>query len=308
MQDVKKSYIVAVSGGVDSTVLLHMLIHRDPLLGLHIPADAEFIVAHVDHGIRGANSSRDREFVQNLAESFGLAFEFIELNLGPDASEEVARTARYKFLDSVMSKYSANGIIIAHHSGDVMETAIINHMRGSGRRGYTALSSKDNRIRPILHMNKDQLKSYAEAHHIQWVEDETNTDLKYLRNRVRSVISKDGNKKLVGDFATELQNLKIKNDLVDAEIANILQYKMKGKLLLSRSWFVKLPHDIACELMYAVLQKINVLNINKQLVERCVVALKVAKPGTKLDIDKGIVGLITKRSLRFIDRDTLRTL
>lgn len=308
MYEFKKSYIIAVSGGIDSTVLLDMLVHRDPLLGLKLHDDVEFIVAHVDHGIRGSNSSKDREFVQKLAGSYGLPFEYTELKLGPDASEEVARNARYDFLDSVMEKYSADGILIAHHNGDVIETAIINHIRGSGRRGYTALSSKNNRIRPILHMTKDQLKEYAEVHHVAWVEDSTNDDPKYLRNRIRNSLSKIENKELIVKFASQLQNLKVKNDLVDNEIANILQYKMKGKLILSRSWFVKLPHDIACELIYAVLQRLGISNVNRQLVERLTVALKVARPGTKLDVDKGIVGLITKRSLRFIDRHTLKSL
>jgi hypothetical protein len=77
--------------------------------------------------------------------------------------------------------------------------------------------------------------------------------------------------------------------------------------VLSRSWFVKLDHAVACECMIAFLKKFQVQNIDRNLVERLVIALKAGTPGSRLDIDKTTVALITKRSLRLIDRQTLKT-
>jgi tRNA(Ile)-lysidine synthase len=97
-------YVVAVSGGVDSVALLHML--QD------MP-DVKLTVAHYDHGIR-PDSHLDRINVANLAKKYGLPFVYNEGNLGPDASEELARLARYNFLRQTQNELGANAVITAH--------------------------------------------------------------------------------------------------------------------------------------------------------------------------------------------------
>jgi len=306
MQQNVLTYIVAVSGGVDSSVLLHQLVSHDQSVAKEIPTDSVFIVAHVNHGIRGVSASADQEFVRALASTYGLDFETCELHLGGDASEEQARRERYTFLDSLVKKYSANGIILAHHSDDILETAVINFIRGTGRRGLSSLSSTKQRTRPLLHMTKNEIIAYATKHNLTWVEDETNENHKYLRNRVRSklnTLSTDQKQ----EFATHLQKIRHTNTVLDIEIAKLLQFKLKDKFIMSRSWFVKLPHDLACEIMHAVLGKIGTRELDRQLVEKLVIALKVAKPGTKVDVDKNVVALLTKRSMRFTSRETQKT-
>ena len=100
-------YVVAVSGGVDSVVLLHMLAHRP---------DIELVVAHFDHGIRDY-SVADAQFVKELADSYGLPFESRREKLGKQASEDLARSRRYAFLRSVADKHQAK-IMTAHHADD----------------------------------------------------------------------------------------------------------------------------------------------------------------------------------------------
>ena len=120
------TYIVAVSGGVDSIVLLDLLANQEK---------AKLIVAHFDHGIR--NDSRDdRMFVQDLAVRYELPFVYDVGNLGQGASEAKAREARYTFLRGVRQAAGARSIITAHHEDDVLETAILNIMRGTGRKGF----------------------------------------------------------------------------------------------------------------------------------------------------------------------------
>src|SRR5437870_1107332 len=102
--------------------------------------NVKLIVAHFDHGMR-PDSEKDRQFVQVVTEKYGLPFVFSEGRLGPKASEATARTARYKFLEKTKKAEGAKTIITAHHQDDVLETAIINLLRGTGRRGLTALKS-----------------------------------------------------------------------------------------------------------------------------------------------------------------------
>jgi tRNA(Ile)-lysidine synthase len=299
------TFIVAVSGGVDSCVLLHMIKHHYEGLSDVLKESPHIIVAHVDHGIRDT-SERDRLFVENLAKDYDYEFETIQLSLGENASEEEARNARYEFLDTLVSKYHADAVVTAHHKDDVLETAVINITRGTGRRGLSSLRSRSGRARPLLEIPKSILIDYAKSHGLEWHDDETNTDQKYLRNRIRTVL-KQGDDEWKDKFATHLQKITHVNDLLDTQIATVLQYKLKGRAVVSRNWFVKLDHQVACEFMASFLRREKIQNIDKKLIETLVIGLKAAKPGTKLDIDKTTFALITKRSLRLIDRKTLRT-
>ncbi|MEI6054204.1 MAG: tRNA lysidine(34) synthetase TilS [Candidatus Saccharibacteria bacterium] len=165
-------YIVAVSGGIDSVVLLDMLSKKKNL---------ELVVAHFDHGIRD-DSHLDAEFVKNLSIMYNLPFESKREELGREASEEIARDCRYRFLREIAAKY--NGIVVtAHHSDDVVETIAINLLRGTGWRGLAVLDSDI--TRPLTHLTKKEILSYAKKHKLRWRDDSTNASDKYLRNRVR---------------------------------------------------------------------------------------------------------------------------
>src|SRR5438270_2251525 len=109
-------YVLAVSGGVDSMVLLDLLAK---LPGL------ELVVAHFNHGIR-PESVNDEELVANRAKRLNLPLELGYASLGQGASEATARQARYQFLEAVQKKYKAKAIITAHHQDDWIETAVIN--------------------------------------------------------------------------------------------------------------------------------------------------------------------------------------
>jgi len=302
---VPHTFIIAISGGIDSMVLLHMIKHKSELLPSYLRDTPHIVVAHIDHGIR-PNSYRDRECVHKVANQYGYEFEYIELELGTNASEEEARIKRYEFLDQLQNKYHADAVVTAHHSDDVVETAIINLTRGTGRKGLSSLKSIPGRSRPLLSLTKEEIIAYANEHSVGWNEDETNQDLRYLRNRVRIKLQ-DADQQWKDKFATQLQKISESNDLIDTQIATLLQYRLKGKQVLSRTWFVKLDHSMACEFMVAFLKKSQVQNIDKKLVERLVVLLKAGRPGIQIDIDADTCGMLTKRSLRLVDRKTRKT-
>jgi len=171
--------VVAVSGGIDSVALLHML---------HRTSAHELVVAHVDHGIRDAESSRDASFVRQLAKRYGLPFETIRLNLGPEASEATARSARYAWLEEVRRQHGADAIATAHHQDDVLETIILNILRGTGWRGLASLRSTDERYRPLLAVPKATVARYAIDNQLLWREDSTNYSTRYTRNYIRHVM------------------------------------------------------------------------------------------------------------------------
>ena len=137
-------YVVAVSGGVDSMVLLDLLRRQK---------DLKLVVAHLDHGIR-SDSDLDRQLVQQVASKHGLAFVYNTAQLGPGASEALARKARYNFLRRVQLATNATAIVTAHHQDDLIETAILNLLRGTGRKGLSSLGDDKHLRRPLLHVSK----------------------------------------------------------------------------------------------------------------------------------------------------------
>lgn|GEM_PF-3388797 len=168
-------YILAVSGGVDSVVLLDLLAQCQNLT---------LIVAHFDHGIR-PDSAADARFVAATARRYGLPFVMARGELGPEASEATARKARYAFLEKARVAHGADALITAHHQDDVVETVIINLLRGTGWRGLVSLRDADRIRRPLLGVSKSEITAYAQQHRLEWHEDSTNRDARYLRNRVR---------------------------------------------------------------------------------------------------------------------------
>lgn len=177
VQPSKQTLIAAISGGVDSAVMLDMLKKQNSTI----------VVAHVNHGIR-PTSGEDERFVRELAKQAGMPFESIRLALGPGASEDLARQQRYKWLEKLREKYRADAIATAHHEDDILETIIINLLRGTGWRGLASLRETPTRRRPLLGYSKAAIISYAIEHGLEWREDETNDTSRYLRNRVRSLV------------------------------------------------------------------------------------------------------------------------
>lgn len=170
-------YVVAVSGGVDSVVLLHLLASSADERNYRLR------VAYFDHGWR-PDSKLDQKLVRNLAEIYELPLQVgsAETDL---ASEAAARQARYRFLDGIRSDYGADAVVTAHHLDDRVETSFLNLLRGTDRAGWSPLKSRAGLLRPLLDVRKTDIIQYAQDHGLPWREDQTNTDLRWQRNLVR---------------------------------------------------------------------------------------------------------------------------
>lgn len=167
--------VVAVSGGLDSVVLLDLLLETR---GWHGGALA---VATVDHGTR-ADSAADADFVADLAAAHGIELHRTAAQLGEGASEDRCRRARYAFLESL----EADAIALAHHRDDQAETVLVQLLRGTGTRGLAGMGWRRGRIvRPLLDVPRSALQAWASHRGLAWREDPGNTTPSYLRNRVR---------------------------------------------------------------------------------------------------------------------------
>ncbi len=167
------NYVIACSGGVDSAVLQHVMAQRP---------EYKLVAAYIDHGWR--DGSVDQAAVRDFTRVLGVSLETRRLDLA-SRSEADARAGRYAALEEVRAAWGASAVLTAHHLDDRIETAIINVMRGTGRRGLSSLRSGGTLLRPLLAVRRKEIEEYARANGLKWVEDPTNQDVSYLRNRVR---------------------------------------------------------------------------------------------------------------------------
>lgn len=280
-------YIVAVSGGVDSVVLLNVLSNTD---------DMDLIVAHFDHGIRN-ESRQDAIFVANQAKKYVLPFVTKSEKLGPNTSESKARERRYAFLESVMNEYSADAIVTAHHQDDAIETAIINLLRGTNRKGLTSLDSSFRIKRPMLDTTKDEILDYAKQKSLKWREDETNQDDKYLRNSVRKKLKKmpESEKlKLIDIINSTHKN----NSQIDKILDSLVP---ENDMWLTRTELTRLPYDVSCELVAKLLRKHHT-EMSQKRIHQLVHQLKTTHKFSSLDIDKNWILVVEQDQIRMQPR------
>jgi tRNA(Ile)-lysidine synthase len=172
---------VAVSGGADSVVLLHVL-HR-----LANELRIEPLVLHVNHRLRGAESDADEAFVRELTESLGLAF-FEERSQIEDGNlEQAARDARRDFFRRCQGRYNLRRVALGHTRSDQAETVLFRFLRGSGLAGLAGMRmvTNDGLIRPLLNTSRTEVREWAAAEGIKWREDSSNANLEFARNRLR---------------------------------------------------------------------------------------------------------------------------
>ncbi len=264
--------VVAVSGGVDSTVLLHKLVKA----GEH-----EIVVAHFDHGIR-ADSARDAQFVEELAKKYGLQFEARREELGERASEEHARNRRYSFLRDVAVRHGAT-IATAHHIDDVAETIAINLTRGTGWRGLSVLNSDI--LRPLISETKQEILGYAARNSIEWHEDSTNEGDVYLRNRLRRrLVAVDD------DIILQLAALRARQVELKQHIDREVRRLMNGESY-SRYFLTHLETSVA----YECIRAITKAKLTRPQMERLLLAIKTFKPGAAYSAGNGVRVYFTSR-------------
>jgi len=180
--------VVAFSGGADSTALLALSVEALR------PSGARLIAAHLDHGLRGAESRQDRETAAALAGRLGVPFLYEEVEgrslfnrPGGLSLEAAARRVRYRFLKRVREEQGADYILTGHTADDNAEAVLMNLLRGSGPAGLAGIPPVREGfiLRPLLSFWREELEGYLAKQGLSYVQDGTNLDPAFTRNRVR---------------------------------------------------------------------------------------------------------------------------
>lgn len=284
-------YIVAVSGGVDSMVLLDLLRQK---------AGVECIVAHVNHGIR-PDSGQDEALVKEYCTSHNILFVSTRLHLKKNASEQAARQARYLFLQQCRIRLKTNGIVTAHHQNDVIETAIINIIRGTGWRGIAPFPDNTLLLRPLLECTKDQLLTYAKTHKVPWREDGTNTDQTYLRNYVRHTIIPALDQRQSQWRANFLQLIRKQTPLrrtIEDQLAQLVALqstKESGVHSTERYMWCMASLPEAYEFLQAIFRATCGHSLVRGQAESALLFAKIAKPGKVMPLNTDWQVRVTQR-------------
>ena len=260
--------ILAVSGGPDSLAMLHVMatLQRAAFPGL------ELTVAHLHHGMRGAEADADEAFVRDQAEGLGLPCRVGRADIPgmaaePGYTEETAgREARYRFLQETARATDADGVLTGHHADDQVETVLMRVMRGAGARGLAGIPirrplSEDLRdvevIRPMLACRRREIEAFLRRHGLAGRLDRTNLSPDYLRNRVRRRLRPALEAAWPGDLHDDIMRLSgAARGVVHAheQIVRILTARHEvriepGLVATEADWLRGLPASLIAELI-----------------------------------------------------------
>lgn len=182
-----EAVLIGVSGGPDSVALLHVLI---ALSSFH---NYRLGIAHLNHGLRGAEAERDAQFAESLAKKHHLPYYLekkdliAEKNFSGWSLEEAGREARYRFFHRIAEECGYDHIAVGHHREDDAELILMNLIRGSGPTGIGGIRpvGKTRVIRPLIHAARDEILDFLHSREIEYVYDHTNDDTVFRRNHVR---------------------------------------------------------------------------------------------------------------------------
>lgn len=210
-----KKLLLAVSGGIDSMVLMH----------LFQQLNYDIAIANCNFQLRGKESDEDELFVKVKSEKLKVKSYFIRFDTENYSKENklsiqlAARKLRYDWFQKLLSENQLDYLVTAHHLDDNVETFLINFTRGTGLEGLTGIPVQNgNIIRPLLPFSREEIENYANENKIQWREDSSNASDKYFRNKLRHnivPILKELNTGFLDSFQNTLHHLQQSESLVN---------------------------------------------------------------------------------------------
>ena len=222
-----KKLFLAVSGGLDSMVLLHLF--------QQLPY--EIAVLHCNFQLRGMESFGDQDFIQKYCDQNNIPFFTTQFDTDAFAkdyklsTQVAARELRYNWFYELLETHQFDYVLTAHHADDNLETFIINLSRGTGLEGLIGIPEENDKIiRPLLPFSRDEILKYAKENNIEWREDSSNASNKYLRNKIRHdlvPILKEINPDFLKSFQKTQSYLQESNEMV--EDASIMIYQQVAK-------------------------------------------------------------------------------
>ncbi|MEE9408342.1 MAG: tRNA lysidine(34) synthetase TilS [Polaribacter sp.] len=209
-----KKLLIAISGGIDSVVLTHLLSELN----------FDISLAHCNFNLRRKESGLDEEFVKKLSQKtsnqiFTINFETEKFARKNKQSTQIAaRNLRYNWFKELTKEHNFEAVLTGHHADDNLETFLINLTRGSGLDGFTGIPEiNGNIVRPLLIFSRDEIINYAKENNIEWREDASNASTKYIRNKIRHQVVpvlKEINPSLLESFSKTTENLKESKEII----------------------------------------------------------------------------------------------
>jgi len=216
-----KRLLIAISGGVDSVVLTYLL----------KKLDFQIALAHCNFQLRGQESDLDEALILSIGKElaipvFSTKFETQDHATKHKKSIQVAaRELRYNYFDEILNEQEYDFILTAHHADDNLETFLINLTRGTGLDGLTGIPTQNGKItRPLLVFSRLEILNYANSNAITWREDQSNSENKYIRNKIRNEvvpILKEINPSLLESFQNTNKHLQESQEIVKDCIENV---------------------------------------------------------------------------------------
>ena len=218
-----KKLLLAISGGMDSMVLVH----------LFQKLNLNFALAHCNFQLRGAESDGDENFVAAYAKLNNIACFITKFDTSNYSKENklstqvAARNLRYNWFNEILEQEKFDYIVTAHHADDVAETFMINLSRGTGLDGLTGIPSQNgNIIRPMLPFSRKEIENYVLENKLKWREDSSNASDKYLRNKIRHHIIpvfKEINESFLQSFQNTLEHLNQEQSLINDAVQMVYE-------------------------------------------------------------------------------------
>ena len=213
--------LAAVSGGMDSVVMAHLL----------KAAGFNFSIAHCNFQLRGDEAIADQEFCNNLAQQLRVQFHTINFNTSAYGAEKkisiqmAARELRYQWFEQIKQQHGYDVIALAHHQNDTIETILLNLTRGTGIAGLHGILPKNGSlVRPLLFLSRDEIQAIIQQNHLNYVEDSSNASTKYARNKIRHEVIpklKELNPALESTFENNLQHFRNLETLLELRLAEL---------------------------------------------------------------------------------------
>ena len=289
--------VTAVSGGVDSVVLLDLLAEERERSGITI------VIAHFNHGLRPGAAEEDAAFVQRLGSLYAVP---VHLGSGPVKEEaqrqrrgleDAARTLRYAFLEQVRVDTGSTRIATGHHADDNAETVLLNLLRGSGVRGLAGIpATRDNGriVRPLLFATREEIQAYAAARGLQWRDDASNDSEAHRRNIVRHQLLPVIREKLNPGIAHTLMRTAEVFGELDRHMSHVartgldqvITRRTGGEMRLSCTHLLTYPTAIQDRMLQFAVQECTGLQPGAERVAACA-ALLHRQPGKRAGIGGG---------------------
>lgn len=309
----KDKILIAVSGGVDSTVLL------DLFNAVKEKFDLQLQVIHINHGLRGSESDSDADFVMEFARRYHLPCLQKRVDTRTYAIsnklsiEDSARILRYRFFDDMLRATQFNKVAMAHNADDQAETILDHLMRGSGIRGLAGIAiERDHYIRPLLNFSRHDIEHYASDNKIKYRIDSSNWELKYKRNRIRHelipYIKREFNPKISqvlirsGEIFRETENY-LMSQAAEALKTCLLSSK-SNEIVLHLPRFLSAISIIQQYIIFNILEKLGMHKslIRYQIMDRILKLAQEGKSGNRVQMSDDWEVVISRDQLVFHER------